>query len=65
MPDLFADRLRIEGDGTGHGTTVYLDGEPIRGVQEVSWTAGVHGPSRLTLVLIGKPEIHVEEAPDG
>lgn len=65
MPDLFADRLRVEGDGTGRGTVVYLDGEPIRGVQEVTLTIGVREAPRITLVLIGKPEIHVEEAPDG
>jgi hypothetical protein len=64
--ELFADRLRIEGDGSGRGTTVYLDGEPLRGLTRVRWETGVDLRQHITLEAIGRPQIHVEaKAADG
>lgn len=54
---MFADRLRIEGDGSPHGTVIYLDGERLHGVKVVSVSLGVNLPTEVTLTFAGRPEV--------
>lgn len=53
-------RIRIVSGGDVHNTVVYdADGNPLKGVQEISFVMNVHVREPLAKVLILNPEIDI------
>jgi hypothetical protein len=44
-------RVRIESDGTGHTSTVFVDGKALYGVTGVTWTCTAGEMAQATITL--------------